>query len=160
MLFTLAGSLYLCDLDAAAESSLRQLTHGGAPVVDPQVSPGGRYVSFVRDQDLWVIELSSSKERRLTFDGGGTVHNAEAEFVAQEEMNQSSGYWWAPDDSAIAYKRFDEGAVPVARRFEVYADRVEVEEQRYPAAGDPNVTVQLGVLQARRRQYALGGSRE
>ncbi len=146
VLFTLAGSLYLCDLDAPAAASLRQLTHGGSAVIDPQVSPGGRYVSFVRDQDLWIVELGSGVERRLTFDGGGTIHNAESEFVAQEEMHQTHGYWWAPDDSAIAYKRFDEAAVPVVRRFEVYADRLEVVEQRYPAAGDPNVAVQLGLI--------------
>src|SRR5476651_1656298 len=80
VLFTLSGSLYLCDLDAGAGPALQQLTHGGGAILDPQVSPGGRYVSFVRDQDLWIIELSSGAERRLTFDGGGTVHNAEAEF--------------------------------------------------------------------------------
>ncbi len=146
VLFTLGGNLYLCDLDAPAGASLRQLTHGGTAIIDPQVSPRGRYLSFVREQDLWVIELSSGMERRLTFDGGGAVHNAESEFVAQEEMDQTHGYWWAPDDSAIAYKRFDESAVPIARRFEVYADRVEVVEQRYPAAGDPNVAVQLGLV--------------
>ncbi|HWW19887.1 MAG TPA: S9 family peptidase, partial [Steroidobacteraceae bacterium] len=115
-------------------------------VLDPQVSPRGRYVSFVRDQNLWVIDLTSGQERQLTTDGGGTIHNAEAEFVAQEEMSQTSGYWWAPDDSTIAYKRFDESAVPIARRFEIYAERVDVIEQRYPAAGDPNVTVKLGLL--------------
>ncbi len=146
VLFTLSGALYLFDLEARGEAALRQLTHGGAPVIDPQVSPGGHYVSFVRDQNLWVIELASGAERQLTRDGGGSVHNAEAEFVAQEELNQSSGYWWASDDSAIAYKRFDESAVPVARRFEIYADRVDVVEQRYPAAGDPNVAVKLGLV--------------
>lgn len=146
VLFSLGANLYLCDLDAAEGTPPRQLTHGGKPVLDPQMSPRGGYVSFVRDQDLWVIELASGKERQLTHGGGGAIHNAEAEFVAQEELHQSSGYWWAPDDSAIAYKRFDESAVPIARRFEVYADRVEVVEQRYPAAGDPNVAVQLGVV--------------
>ena len=146
VLFTLGGNLYLCDLNAAADVALRRLTQGGTPTLDPKVSPRGRYVSFVRDQNLWVIELSSGRELRLTTDGGGAVHNAESEFVAQEEMDQTSGYWWAPDDSAIAYKRFDESAVPVARRFEVYPDRVDVVEQRYPAAGDPNVSVKLGVV--------------
>jgi dipeptidyl-peptidase 4 len=146
VLFTLGGNLYLADLDAASGAAVRQLTHGGAPVLDPQVSPRGHYVSFVRDQDLWVIELADGTLRRLTHDGGGTIHNAEAEFVAQEEMDQASGYWWAPDDSAIAYKRFDESPVPVARRFEIYADRVDVVEQRYPGAGDPNVLVRLGVV--------------
>lgn len=146
VLFTLGGNLYLADLEAGAGGALRQLTHGGDAVLDPQVSPRGRYVSFIRDQDLWVIELATGTEHRLTHDGGGVIHNGEAEFVAQEEMDQASGYWWAPDDSAIAYKRFDESAVPVARRFEIYADRVDVIAQRYPAAGDPNVRVQLGVV--------------
>jgi dipeptidyl-peptidase-4 len=146
VLFTLGGNLFLCDLDAPADKALRQLTQGGKSILDPKVSPRGRYASFVRDQDLWVIELASGTERRLTHDGGGAVHNGEAEFVAQEEMSQTSGYWWAPDDSAIAYKRFDESAVPVVRRFEIYPDRVDVVEERYPAAGDPNVTVKLGVV--------------
>jgi dipeptidyl-peptidase-4 len=146
VLFTLGGNLYLYDLDGGDTAPLRQLTHGGQPIIDPQVSPRGRYASFVRDQDLWVIDLASGGERRLTTDGGGTIHNAEAEFIAQEELRQTSGYWWAPDDSAIAYKRFDEGPVPIARRFEIYADRTAVVEQRYPAAGEPNVAVTLGVV--------------
>jgi dipeptidyl-peptidase-4 len=146
VLFTLNGNLYLYDLNAPAATALRPLTHGSQAVLDAQVSPKGGYVSFVRDQNLWVIDLKSGQERQLTTDGGGAIHNAEAEFIAQEEMGQSSGYWWAPDDSAIAYKRFDETAVPVARRFEIYAEHVDVVEQRYPAAGDPNVTVKLGVV--------------
>jgi dipeptidyl-peptidase 4 len=146
VLFTLSGNLYLFDLDGPAGQAPRPLTQGGAAVLDPQVSPRGHYVSFVRDQNLWVIDLASGSERALTRDGGGAIHNAEAEFVAQEEMDQASGYWWAPDDSEIAYKRFDESAVPVARRFEIYADRADVIEQRYPAAGDPNVAVKLGLV--------------
>jgi dipeptidyl-peptidase-4 len=66
--------------------------------------------------------------------------------VAQEEMGQTTGYYWAPDDSAIAYKRYDESPVPIARRFEIYADRTDVIEQRYPAAGDPNVLVELKIV--------------
>ena len=146
VLFTLGGNLYLYDLDAKADAALRRLTQTTQPVIDPQVSPRGGYVSFVRDQDLWVIDLKHGEERRLTTDGGGTVHNAEAEFIAQEELLQSSGYWWAPDDSAIAYKRFDESGVPITHRTEIYADRTEVVEQRYPFAGDANVTVKLGVI--------------
>jgi dipeptidyl-peptidase-4 len=146
VLFTLGENLYLYDLDAQAKTALHQLTHSSQPIIDPQVSPHGRYVSFVRGQDLWVIDLQDDRERRLTTDGAGAIHNAEAEFVAQEELGQTSGYWWAPDDSAIAYKRFDESAVPIARRTEIYPDRTDVVEQRYPAAGDPNVTVKLGLV--------------
>lgn len=146
LLITLGGNLFLYDLDGVNDAALRQLTHGTASVLDPHVSPLGHYVSFVRDQDLWVVDVATGAERRLTNDGGGTIHNAESEFVAQEELAQPNGYWWAPDESLIAFKRFDESAVTVARRMEVYADRVDVAEQRYPAAGEPNVTVRLGVV--------------
>ncbi len=139
LLVPIAGNLYL--IDVSQPDQARLVASGN--VFDPKISPRGRYVSFVRDQNLVVIELATGKERQLTTDGGGTIHNGEAEFVAQEEMGQTTGYYWAPDDSAIAYKRYDESPVPVARRFEIFADRTDVVEQRYPAAGDPNVLVQL-----------------
>ena len=142
LLVTVAGNLYL--VDAAHPEQARRLASGD--VIDPKISPKGHYVSFVRNQNLVVIDLASGAEKQLTSDGGGTIHNAEAEFVAQEEMAQTSGYWWAPDDTAIAYKRFDEAPVPVARRFEIYATRTEVVEQRYPAAGDSNVLVGLSIV--------------
>jgi len=144
LLFPVGGELYLYEL-AAKDKPLRKLDTGG-DFIDPQISPAGGYVSFVRDQNLWVIELATDTLRSLTRDGGGTIHNGEAEFVAQEEMSRSEGYWWAPDDSAIAFQRYDEAAVPVVKRFEVYADRTDVIEQRYPAAGDPNVESRLGLV--------------
>jgi dipeptidyl-peptidase-4 len=142
LLVPIAGDLYL--VDVANPDAARKVASGN--VGDPKISPKGRYVSFVRDQNLYVIDLSTGKERQLTTDGKDTIHNAEAEFVAQEEMSQHTGYYWAPDDSAIAYKRFDESPVPVARRFEIFADRTDVVEQRYPAAGDQNVLVDLMIV--------------
>ena len=138
ILVPIAGSIYLVDL--AKPDAARVVAKD---VIDAKISPKGKYLSFVRNQNLFVIDLASGAERQLTSDGKGTVHNGEAEFVAQEEMDQQTGYYWAPDDSAIAYKRYDEAQVPQVRRFEVYADRTEVVDQRYPSAGDPNVTVDL-----------------
>ncbi|MFD2270415.1 DPP IV N-terminal domain-containing protein [Undibacterium arcticum] len=105
----------------------------------------------------------AARERQLTRDGGATIHNAEAEFVAQEEMDQRSGYWWAPDDSAIAFKRFDEAQVPLARRVEIYASRTDLVEQRYPGAGDPNVLVTLALVapeSGATRQVDLGSEQD
>jgi dipeptidyl-peptidase-4 len=142
LLVPIAGDLYL--VDVAKPDAARKVASGN--VIDPKISPKGRYVSYVRDQNLYVIDLTNGQTRQLTTDGKGTIHNGEAEFVAQEEMSQRTGYYWAPDDSAIAYKRYDESPVPVARRFEIFADRTEVVEQRYPAAGDANVLVDLMIV--------------
>ena len=142
LLVPIAGDLYL--VDAAKPEAARKVATGN--VADPKISPKGRYLSFVRKQNLYVIDLASGAEKQLTTDGAGTIFNGEAEFVAQEEMGQRTGYYWAPDDSAIAYKRYDEAPVPVVRRFEIFADRTEVVEQRYPAAGDANVLVDLMIV--------------
>lgn len=146
LLFPLGGELYLYDLQKQGRAAVRQLTHGEGFATDAKLSPRGGFVSFIRARDLWVIELASGEQRRLTHDGSATIGNGVAEFVADEEMDRHTGYWWAPDDSAIAFARIDERPVPVQKRYEVYPDRTEVIEQRYPAAGDANVRVQLGVI--------------
>ncbi|AOH35987.1 DPP IV N-terminal domain-containing protein [Luteimonas sp. JM171] len=161
LLFPLGGELYLYDLAAEGAGAVRKLTDGGGFATDPKLSPQGGYVSFIRERDLWVIDLDDSREIRLTHDGSDVIGNGVAEFVADEEMGRHTGYWWAPDDSAIAFARIDESPVSIHRRYEVYPDRTEVIEQRYPFAGDPNVIVQLGVIAPREgaqpRWIDLGG---
>ncbi|MBN7137264.1 peptidase S9 [Lysobacter enzymogenes] len=143
LLFPLGGELYLYDLSKTGKAAVRRLTHGEGFATDPKLSPLGGYVSFVRDRNLWVIDLADGKAVQLTKDGSDTIGNGVAEFVADEEMDRHTGYWWAPDDSAIAFARIDESPVPVQKRYEVYPDRTAVVEQRYPAAGDRNVLVRL-----------------
>lgn len=159
LLVPIGGDLYL--VDVAKPDAPRKVASGN--VTDPKISPKGRYVSFVRDQNLVVIDLQTGAERQLTVDGKGTIHNGEAEFVAQEEMDQHTGYYWAPDDSAIAYRRYDEAPVPVARRFEIFADRTEVIDQHYPAAGDPNVLIELMIVNpatGQQRKVDLGAEKD
>ena len=159
LLVPIAGDLYL--VDVAKPEAARKVASGN--VADPKISPKGRYLSFVKQQNLFVIDLSTGVEKQLTTDGGGTIFNGEAEFVAQEEMGQRTGYYWAQDDSAIAYKRYDESPVPVVKRFEIFADRTTVVEQRYPAAGDPNVLVELMIVSpatGAKRKVELGANKD
>lgn len=146
LLFPLGGELYFYDLAKTGKVAVRKLTNGGGFATDPKISPKGGFVSFIRDRNLWVIALADGREVQLTRDGSDTIGNGVAEFVADEEMDRHTGYWWAPDDSAVAFARIDETPVPLVKRYEVYPDRTEVVEQRYPAAGDANVLVQLGVI--------------
>jgi dipeptidyl-peptidase 4 len=147
LLFPLNGELYLYDLNKNGSEAVRKLTNRDVGfATDAKVSPAGHYVGFVRNQNLWAIELATDRTLQLTRDGGGLVSNGQAEFMAQEEMERFSGYWWAPDDSAIAFARVDETPVPIQRRFEINAESTEVIEQRYPAAGQANVAISLGVI--------------
>lgn len=145
LLIPLDGDLYLYELSARTGSMIR-LTSTDAYETDARFSPGGRYVSFVRDQNLFAIDLHEHKEIRITSDGSGPIGNGVAEFIAQEEMGRDTGYWWSPDDRRIAYTRTDDAGVQEIERYEINADGARMYRQRYPAAGTPNVHVTLKVV--------------
>jgi dipeptidyl-peptidase-4 len=92
ILVPIDGDLYLATLDG----SVRRLTDSRATEVDAKVSETGRFLSFVRDSNLFVTDVASGAERQLTTDGGGTLSWGTAEFVSQEEMGRSTGHWWSP----------------------------------------------------------------
>lgn len=142
ILVPLDGDLFLAKLDG----SVGRLTDTSDGELNPVISPGGGYVSFVRDQNLYVQPLAGGGARQLTSTGGGTVHWGEAEFVAQEEMDRRTGYWWSPGDRMIAVERFDDAPVGIVTRTAIGGDGTKVFNQRYPAAGTPNALVELYVM--------------
>ncbi|MGH8131171.1 MAG: DPP IV N-terminal domain-containing protein, partial [Steroidobacteraceae bacterium] len=146
LLVPLAGDLYHYDLMRPAADAVRRLTESEAYETDPQYSPRGRYVSFNREQDLYAVEVATGKERRLTTGGGGVISHGVAEFIAQEEMNRNTGYWWSPDEKHIAYTRVDESPVAEIERFEIGTAGIRVYRQRYPATGQANAEVRLAIL--------------
>ena len=142
LLVPLDGDLWLAQRDGA----VRRLTDTPDTEIDAKVSDGGRFVSFVRDHNLYAIELATGRERRLTQDGGGTLSWGTAEFVAQEELDRSTGHWWAPDDHRIAVQRTDESKVAVVTRTAIGAAGTRTFQQRYPAAGTANAEVELWLM--------------
>ena len=141
ILVPLDGDLYLAKLDGQIE----RLTNSPEGELNPAISPKGGFVSFVRHQNL-VVQPLGGQPRAITDDGKGNVHWGEAEFVAQEEMDRRTGYWWSPDDRRIAVERFDETPVGIVTRAAIGADGTKVVDQRYPAAGTPNALVELYVM--------------
>ncbi len=142
ILVPLDGDLYLASLDG----DVRRLTETEATELDAQVSETGRYLSFVRDNNLYVMDVATGKEQALTTDGAGPVSWGSAEFVALEEMGRDEGHWWSPDDRHIAVARVDESGVEVVTRAAIGADGTRLYEQRYPLAGTANAVVDLYIM--------------
>jgi dipeptidyl-peptidase 4 len=138
----LDGDVFLASLDG----HVTRLTETAGTELDATVSPQGCFVSFVRDQNLFVTDIKSGKARTLTKDGAGTLSWGLAEFVAQEEMHRFHGHWWSPDDRLIAVARVDESKVAVVSRAAIGAEGTKIFDQRYPLAGTVNATVDLYIF--------------
>ena len=152
LLFPLNGDVYYYDLE---QGKARQITDTEAFETDARLSPQGNYVSFIREQNLYTVHLDSGKEQAITHSGGGVIKFGMAEFVAQEEMDRMTGYWWAPDESSLVLTKVDETPVDIATRSEIYADRIDMIEQRYPFAGTDNVDIDLGWVKLSEREQSL-----
>ncbi|KQT33701.1 peptidase S9 [Sphingomonas sp. Leaf412] len=155
LLVPIDGDLYLAQRDGSARK-----IEGTKDALNPAISPRGTFVSFVRDQNLWVQPLGAGAGRALTSGGGGTIHWGEAEFVAQEEMDRRTGYWWSPDETRVAVAKFDEAPVKVAVRAAIGAAGTSIYEQRYPYAGTPNVGIELYVVGLDGRQVKVDLGRD
>lgn len=142
LLIPAGGALYLAD---ALHGATIRLPTGGSGILDAQISPLGRWVSYVRDHNLYVLDLDGGGERAITTEGKGPVSFGVAEFVAQEEMGRYTGAWWSPGDTAIAYTRVDDSPVEIVERLEIGAQGSTIAPQRYPRAGTPNARVTLFV---------------
>src|SRR5882672_5810827 len=86
LLIPLNGDLYIYDLRHKPGEAVRRLTNTPGGETDARFSPRSNFVSFVREQNLYVIDLATGKERAITREGGGLVSFGMAEFIAQEEM--------------------------------------------------------------------------
>ena len=155
----LDGDLWLFDRPSGA---VRRLTRTPGDEIDAKVSPHDSFVSYVRDQNLYVMDLKSGRELALSTEGREAVSWGVAEFIAQEEMGRTTGYWWSPDESRIALTRIDESGVDIIPRFDIGPDGVKVVQQRYPRAGRPNAMVELYVtdLKGARVKVDLGPDRD
>jgi len=130
--------------DVAAKQA-RQLTKTAGDEIDAKISPKGGFVSYVRDDNLYVTPTAGGGERALTEGGTELKSWGTAEFIAQEEMDRHTGYWWSPDDKAVALAFVDQTGIDIVDRPEVNATGARVVPQRYPRPGRPNAKVDLYV---------------
>ncbi|MGH9816818.1 MAG: DPP IV N-terminal domain-containing protein, partial [Candidatus Acidiferrales bacterium] len=146
LLYASGADLYWFDVKTGAGKALM---HGKSRPGDPKISPDGRWVSFVRDYDLWLVEVASGKERRLTTGGSEEIRNGALDWVYPEELGIRAAYWWSPDSKQIAYMQMDQRPVTKYPLVNLLSVTGENEAMRYPKAGDANPIVRIGVVGVR-----------
>jgi dipeptidyl-peptidase-4 len=140
------GDLHLFDL---AGARLTRLTTAAGKEEEPAWSPDARRIAFVRDHDLYVIEVATGREQRLTSDGSADILNGKMDWVYQEEIYGRGifkAHWWSPDSSSLAYLQLDERGVPRFTLVDEIEEPLGVEVAPYPRPGEPNPKVRLGIV--------------
>ena len=125
---------------------LSALSSGGKQSL-AEFSPDGNKVAFVRENNLFFVDLSSGKETQITKDGKvNSIINGATDWVYEEEFSFSKAWFWSPDGNKIAYYRFDESNV---KEFSMnkYGTLYPTEYKfKYPKAGEDNSKVSIHVF--------------
>src|SRR5260370_6684329 len=138
------GLTALAWLDVKPQTG-RTLVAGKATLADPKISPDGRYVSFIRDHNLWLVSVADGKERAITHAGIEQGRKGELDWVYPEELDIKTACWWSPDSSAIAYLEMDERKVSQYPIVDFSSPSGEAEMEPYPPAGGANPIVRVFV---------------
>ncbi len=144
ILVSLGGWLYF----KLGDAPFRKLA-GTEGALNARLSPDGQQVAFVRQNNLYLLELNGTSEPlALTTDTQEGITNGLAEYIAQEEMHRLEGFWWSQDSRRIAFERVDNRHIPVYTILHQgqSAGTGEIEEHRYPFTGEANDRVELGVI--------------
>jgi len=141
------GDLYVARFDGTHAA---RLTAHPATEELATFSPDGRFVAFVRDNDLHVVDTDTATEIPLTRGGTDTLRNGKNDWVYFEELYGRAwkAYWWSPDSTRIAYLQTDASMVPDFTIVDDAPDSQNVETARYPKPGQRNPDVRVGILPA------------
>ncbi len=143
LLVPLSGRLFVIE---RASGAVRELNSEAGFPIDARFSPDARYVSCIREKELYVTDVATGTERRLTSGANASLSHGMAEFVAQEEMDRSEGYWWSPDSKTLAYQETSTEAMETMHIADATHPEREPQAWAYPRPGQKNAEVRLGLI--------------
>uniref|UniRef100_A0AAZ3R3H9 dipeptidyl-peptidase IV n=1 Tax=Oncorhynchus tshawytscha TaxID=74940 RepID=A0AAZ3R3H9_ONCTS len=159
-LFQASNSLFYCQdggnngfIQSAPIKPVEIKTQCSGTRMDPKISPGQpNFIAFINNNDLWLANIKSGEERRLTFCHKGLDNVKEdpksagvATFVIQEEFDRFTGYWWSPsavEDSDggktlyLLYEEVDETEVEIIHVPSPALEERKADAYRYPRTGE------------------------
>jgi dipeptidyl-peptidase-4 len=107
-------------------------------------SDDGKKVAFVRNNNIFIKDLENNRETAVTDDGADRhIINGMADWVYEEELDMFQCLAWSPDNSRLAFLRFDEQRV---KEFSmtIWGELYPTEYKfKYPKAGEDNSLVDV-----------------
>ncbi len=139
------GFYYVYNIEAGSITPVSDRAEGFQMFA--KFNPQATQVAFVRDRNLFVVDLMSGVERQLTSDGSeGGIINGTFDWVYEEEFGLRDGFRWSPDGEHIAFFKLDESDTRDFALTDLSTLYPEYQEFRYPKAGEANSEVKVGVI--------------
>ncbi|WP_291788999.1 S9 family peptidase [Cecembia sp.] len=136
------GVFHLVDLKSATAQKLMD----GEKIMYATLSPDNDKVAFVKDNNIYMVELANNQVTQITEDGKWNhIINGAADWVYEEEFSMSRAFEWSPDGKKIAFIRFDETDVPEYNMQTWGKLYPEDYRFKYPKAGEKNAEVSIHV---------------
>lgn len=147
MLFTESESIYRHS--ALHQVYVLDIASGEIQQVDKEkvlhatFSPNSKDVAYIRNNNIYVLNLESNKLSAVTSDGNYNIINGNCDWVYEEEFGFTKAFVWSEDGSFLSYYRFDQTQVP-EYNFAQY-DKLYPTDYRYkyPKAGEKNSVVEI-----------------
>ncbi|MEE4258428.1 MAG: S9 family peptidase, partial [Bacteroidales bacterium] len=118
-----------------------------------EYSPDGQKVAFVRENNLFIKDLATKEEIKVTDDGEfNHIINGTCDWVYEEEFGFTKAFYWSPDGKKIAFYKFDESRVKeytLTYYGELYPD---LYIYKYPKAGEDNSFVNIYVYHVDKKE--------
>lgn len=118
-------------------------------------SPDAKNIAFVRDNNLFIVDLTTGKEIQITSDGKfNEIINGAPDWVYEEEFEFNKAFSWSADSKRLAYMRFDESGVAMFNMTMFKGSKPAIEENavypsnsqfKYPKAGEDNSIVSVHI---------------
>jgi dipeptidyl-peptidase-4 len=143
LLFIGTNSLVMLDLKTMKSKSVLS---SDQDIEDPRFSPDGKWLAFVRNFNLEVVNVATGEAKALTTGGSEEILKGKLDWVYPEELDSVTAYWWSPDSSRIAYYQMDERPVTRYPIMDMSSPLGAMEFTRFPQAGEPNPIVHVGVV--------------
>uniref|UniRef100_A0A673CCA2 dipeptidyl-peptidase IV n=1 Tax=Sphaeramia orbicularis TaxID=375764 RepID=A0A673CCA2_9TELE len=171
-LFQASNSLFYCQdggnngfIQSAPVKPVEIKTQCSGTRMDPKICPGNHdFIAFINNNDLWIANIKTGEERRLTYCHKGVDNVKEdpksagvATFVIQEEFDRFTGYWWSPSAVEdlnggktvyLLYEEVDETEVEIIHVPSPALEERKADAYRYPRTGskNPQATLKLAEI--------------
>jgi dipeptidyl-peptidase-4 len=115
-----------------------------ASLLYAKFNPEATKVAYVKQNDIYVEDLTNGDIQRVTHDGSELVINGGSDWVNEEELDLHDCFRWSPDGKRIAFWQFDlHGVGDFALMYYLGKERDIVTEIPYPQTGPYPVEMQV-----------------